>query len=417
MTTFRTLLLCVALLGGFGAAWRTLDRALEAREIELRARARATAEARQLARAAARSEGGLGSIPAAESTGATPLAPTPREVASDQSQTADDPSLTLTERIEHLARRVVGEAIGVSVVVDRFVEFAVVLEVPRVPPVQELAVWSRDLLRHTAPYLHSLAFVHGGKVLGAVDRSTIEAVAANWDGALVLLSRPLSPPSERGAVEPVRIGTNPSPGGATDAVARTTIPPGWLDPESVRAQAVHDAVGAEVQRGAKRFFEAVRELEEVVNRLGREGPGGLPVIREAVNREIAILPELRKSLAASGGQLEERLREGGFDETYRRAAVRTFRRSYPAEREAERMISQMRRYGEVLLKFLATMDKHRVEWTVLSEVQRIQFLDPDLFEVYRASVRECEVEQRHLRELTETWQKALRTGGDQPSSP
>lgn len=392
MPAFRTMLLCVALLGAFGAAWLALDRALTAKEAELRAQVLAAIQARQFALAQARSE--------------RVAKPNPPDQGSELNRGGEEDAVTLTEWLARLVRNVVREALQVSVRVDRFVEFELVVELPRAAPRTELALWSRDLLRHAGPYLYSLKYLHAGTILGSIDREGIEAVAADAEDALTLLDRRLQPPSTSGPPDSPEGKTDPSVSAGTGPVNEAALPPGWLDPESARAQMIHQAVVQDIQRRAQGFFEAVRELSGVVNRLGREGPGSIEVIRGTVTRERAALADTRKFLAAPGGLLDERLREAGFGETYRRAAVRTFRRSYPAEREAERMISQAQRYADVLLALLALMEKHRIEWAVLPEVQKIQFLDPDLFEVYRDSLGKCEAQQKQLNEQIEVWRAA-----------
>lgn len=320
-----------------------------------------------------------------------------------------NPDTGIAESLEALARAVVPQAEEVAVRVDRFVEFRLSIGLPGPVAESQLARWSQQILIPMHRYLDSIRFVTAGVVAGELDRAAIEALVRGGiqgEGILPDLTRRLhphlAPTPVVNAKDPLSTSAAPDP--PESGSSRTA------DPESELAARVNRELSAAIQAQSKAFAEGLRELHDTIDRLGREGPAGVSPARETVQRFREKLPAIRVYLADPASELDRRLQQAGADEIYRRAAVRTLRQDTLATRDGERMIAQVRRYADVLLGFLDTMEKHRLGWIGLPEVRKIQFLDSDLFEVYREAAATCEREQKETQAAIERWQAELQAG-------
>lgn len=413
MTLFRTLLVSVALLGGFGAAWNLIDARMGERDEALRVAASIEKAERALAAALQQMELSRQEDTEGEAREQRTQAAVIQELGGPRQAALKNPDTGIAASIEGLARAVIPHAAAVSVRVDRFVEFQLMIELPTPVDDAQMMGWSRQLLLPMHRYLHAIRFVAAGAVVGALDRPAIEA-AAREDASTGISdwTRRLHGGREGQAGG----GRGDPPVGATNGAAGSGVRPreaGSLvarDPGSERELRVNEELTAAIQTQSKQFAEGLRNLHETINRLGTEGPVGLVPVREAVRGFRERLPTIRRYLADPAGELDRRLQEAGADEVYRRAAVRTFRQDYTAARDAERMIAQARRYSDVLLGFLDTMEKHRVGWIALPEVQKIQFLDPDLFEVYQEGALACEREKKETQASIDAWSAEVEKG-------
>lgn len=411
MIAFRTLLACVALLGITAAAWVAYDAQMTARDAATQKAFQEEREQRMMAEAVrrqkqlARQQVEQAALEKAWRASITQQWGSPIEAA------LKNPDAGIAQSLEALVRAVVPSAEEIAVRVERFVEFQVVLRIPEPVGDPQLARWCQSILTPMHRYLHAIRFVAGTNVLGELSQPGIEAVVRRGvatEAAIPELIRQLhirdsqvSPPEVDRIAGPVAVE-------APNALAPRRSDQA-VDPESENIARVHQELTTVLQDRSKEFAEGLRDLHGTLELLGREGPAGLKPAREVVQRFRERLPALRVYLTDPGSELDRRLQEARVDEVYRRAAVRTIRQEFASARDGERMIAQVRRYADVLLGFLDVMEKHRAGWIGLPEVRKIQFLDSDLFEIYREAVAGCEREQKETQAAVERWQTQLKS--------
>ncbi len=412
MTTLRTFLVCLALLGCFGAGWIQWDARMDERDAQTRRTFALERERQAMDLAVKRAEQDQflkrqQSVREQESK-----ARRIQQLGGAVVAALKDPDAGIAETIEAVARAVIPNAEQVVVRVDRFVEFQLTVELAAAASQAQLAVWSRDLVLPLSRYLHALRFVTAGAVVGQLDRPAIEELLRVQErgGDLIALALQLLRP----ATESRATAREPSAAPAAPSVAPLTPS---REAESEPAIRVNRELAEAVHAHSKEFAEGLRDIYDTVDRLGREGPAGVSSCRETVQRFRERLPMMRASLVDPASELDRRLAEAGVDEVYRRAAVRTLRRDSPSTRDGERMIAQVRKYCDVLLHFLDTMDQHRAGWTVLPELRRIQFLDSELFEVYREVSSVCEREQKETQAAIVRWQSGMKAEVPRAPSP
>jgi hypothetical protein len=103
---------------------------------------------------------------------------------------ARNPDLTIKEMLEQTARVCAPAGASVVVRVDRFTEFEVIVTLKGASSSNQLAELTTCLLRHGAPYVHSLRFIQGGRVIAELDQRALELVP-DWSQASVTTAQEL----------------------------------------------------------------------------------------------------------------------------------------------------------------------------------------------------------------------------------
>lgn len=87
-----------------------------------------------------------------------------------------DPTLNIEGMLREVAKAVVPSTAQVICSVDRFVEYALAIELAEAASPEQMAAWCRQILGPGARYLHQLRFVYKGEALSLLDRGDIEAI-------------------------------------------------------------------------------------------------------------------------------------------------------------------------------------------------------------------------------------------------
>ncbi len=93
-----------------------------------------------------------------------------------------DPALDIRRMLNQIAIASAPADTEVSVTVDRFTEFDVALVLRQPLSLNEVAGITKVFLENTAPYVHSLRFIHGNEVLAQLKQDAIESIT-NWTAA------------------------------------------------------------------------------------------------------------------------------------------------------------------------------------------------------------------------------------------
>ena len=95
-----------------------------------------------------------------------------------------NPDLTIQQMLQQTARACAPDGAAVVVRVDAFTEFEVIVTLKDAAGTNHLAEFTTCLLRHGAPYLHTLRFIHDRRVVVELDQRTLERVP-DWSKASV----------------------------------------------------------------------------------------------------------------------------------------------------------------------------------------------------------------------------------------
>jgi hypothetical protein len=87
-----------------------------------------------------------------------------------------NPAYPIWQMLEQLTKAGVPAGSKVQVRVDRFIEFAITVELPRAATPRELAEWSQFIVGPANEYVYDLRFVYKNTVVGALDRPMIDSV-------------------------------------------------------------------------------------------------------------------------------------------------------------------------------------------------------------------------------------------------
>ena len=122
-----------------------------------------------------------------------------------------NPDLTIQQMLQQTARACAPAGASVVVRVDRFTEFEVIVTLKAGAATNRLTEFTTCLMRHGAPYVHTLRFIQGHRVIAELDQRALELVP-DWSQASVATAQALL---ESSGV------ADPSP----DAAAKSAQPP------------------------------------------------------------------------------------------------------------------------------------------------------------------------------------------------
>jgi hypothetical protein len=128
---------------------------------------------------------------------------------------ARNPDLNIQQMLEQTARACAPAGASVVVRVDRFTEFEVIVTLKGVPGPNQLAELTTCLLRHGAPYVHTLRFIQGARVIAELDQRALELVP-DWSQASVTTAQQLLASSGLAAPSPVAAANDAQPPSAKE---------------------------------------------------------------------------------------------------------------------------------------------------------------------------------------------------------
>jgi len=163
---------------------------------------------------------------------------------------ARNPDLTIRQMLEQTARACAPTGASVIVHVDRFTEFEVIVTLKSAPGSNQLAELTTCLLRHGAPYVHTLRFIQGGRVIAEVDQRALELVP-DWSHASVTTAQELLASSGLAAPSPEAAANDAQPPSAKEDSPELTG-------DRKRLQEVEDAF----QRTRASQFDRLNKLIE-----------------------------------------------------------------------------------------------------------------------------------------------------------
>lgn len=121
-----------------------------------------------------------------------------------------NPDLTIQQMLEQTARACAPAGASVVVRVDRFTEFEVIVTLQSGTATNQLAELTTCVLRHGAPYVHSLRFIQGHRVIAELDQRALELVP-DWSQASLTTAQALLASSGLGVPSPAAAAKDAQP--------------------------------------------------------------------------------------------------------------------------------------------------------------------------------------------------------------
>ena len=415
MNRLLTLLCCLGVFLGTAAAWVWLDRRLDQR-------------LEQLERDATRDSVSKTSSSSEESDAAA--LERRRRFAKElelamggpTESRVKDPALGIGDMLRELATLTLPAGSRVVVSVDRFTEFLVVAELPRVASYAEMATWSQILLKPGSRYLHLVRFVHDGLVIGELDRSKIETLG-DWKS--VELSK---------VAESIQKTTDLELGVGESRARVVDLSPGLPEDLNDASPNGDDSPLSVSQRQSNDYFRSqVALLIQLLQESGKSVNLSLLITKTSTQSQLDQLGAAAKEfdrlqvlLRDPSQDLDRRLRAANVDDVLRVATVRGEAQDYGARVQSERLFDALKRYLESLRKFIQTLDANRELWSVHNTgVTTVQFSDPGVDVLYQKALRDCErcretVDRCWIDWSQEAWSKrkaAPQGDGRTPKAP
>ena len=289
---------------------------------------------------------------------------------------ARNPDLNIKEMLEQTARACAPAGASVVVRVDRFTEFEVIVTLKGAPGTNQLAELTTCLLRHGAPYVHSLRFIQGGRVIAELDQRALELVA-DWSQASVTIAEEILASSGVAA---------PSP----DAAANDAQPPSIKEetPELTGDQKRLQEVEDEFNRARASQFERLNKLIDAQDHAPRlASVGSMSVLEERLKwlgDNESVLGSARALLLKPGVEFRHRLEEQKFDPL----VVTILCRGMTERRQQElpylaKLLDAAAERQRVTKSFLAAMQSQWGNWSADPAAGQILFDSLSAQEAYK----------------------------------
>jgi hypothetical protein len=298
-----------------------------------------------------------------------------------------EPGLTIQEMLRRLAVAVSPAGASVSVQVERFTEFLIHIDLPDTAGYDEMAGWSREILRRTHRYVHLLRWIREGIVIGEIDRREIESVK-DWEAApastLATLVRN-APEVETGVGEMSAREVDLSGGGAAE-------PEFEADPrdEGTRMGEVNRRFNELLRARVNTVTNLLTEIGRAVNLAPLQAAASAQAEVDRIDKAAREFQGLRAFFRNPAAEMDRLLREAGLEGEFRTATLRGFSARYAATLQAERLFNSLADYCAALQRFVRAMRESRALWSVSGDGLRVEFTDPGADFAYQKAMKECE---------------------------
>ena len=295
---------------------------------------------------------------------------------------ARNPDLNIKEMLEQTARACAPAGALVVVRVDRFTEFEAIVTLEGAPGSNQLAELTTCILRHGAPYVHSLRFIQGGRVIAELDQRALELVP-DWSQASVTTAQALLASSGPAA---------PSP----DAAANDAQPPSVkgetpeLTGDRKRLQEVEDAF-YRARTNQFGHLNKLIEVQDLAPRLASVGSvSALEDRQKWLGDNDSALDSARALLLDPEPEYRRRLSEQHFDPKLVAILCRgVSERAQPQRSYLTNLLAAVVERQRVAKSFLVTMQSQWGNWHADPAAGQILFDSPSAREeIGRASCRE-----------------------------
>jgi len=308
------------------------------------------------------------------------------------------PDLTILGMIHELARACSPSGSVPHVSVDRFTDFAVLIDLPRQETNAALAEIAKCLLQHSSQYLNAVRFSHHGRVLAQLDRRAIESIP-DWAQA--------TPADiEKLLVNP-EFSEPPTFVGAPQAAERQIQEPQNLPPEVQRQKVAEERFAEAYHRADAQLRAAFQQQIAAVNFAGVKLLSDLEERSKFLTEAERAAGEAKRVLAEPVVEYERILRQQQLDPVYIRAAARTASQGYARSRQAvTQVFGALEERSTCARQLLAAMKTHFGAWTYEPFQDRLDFHDPAAQQDYAAAIKKFNTASDALANAVQAWLRA-----------
>jgi hypothetical protein len=286
-----------------------------------------------------------------------------------------DPTLSIAAMIEATAKACGAPGTRTSLLVERFTEFTLTIELPAQVTRSEIATTAACLLRHCGPYLHRLRFLSKGEPVAELAPEAL-ALVSDWKsikpGNIQLLLDAPRPELRLAMATP-----QPSP-------ALSQEEQKLLEAEN----AFHSLFAA--------HFGACRDMISKQDRAANLGTMFSPVELSARLKSLEDaeprLKEAQRFFEQPEKEYEAILHKTGFDSLVVRVTTRGYVDSTRMQNSHLLFIfDKLMERQAATKKLLATLVKYPGQWTTVPDGTTISFQDPQAKEAYHSVFEEYEM--------------------------
>jgi hypothetical protein len=305
------------------------------------------------------------------------------------------PDLTILGMLQELARGCSPAGSVPHVSVERFTDFTILIDLPRLETNAALATIAHNLLQHSSQYLSAIRFGYRGRLLAQLDRRGIESVA---DGAKVTAAD----------VEKLLVGPEfsepPTFVGAGGPVEQQIQEPQNLPPEVQRQKLAEERFAEAYRRADAQLRSALEQQMAAVNLAGVKLVSDLDERGKLLAEAERAAAEAKRVLADPVIEYERILQQQQLDPVYIRAAARTAAQAHAnSRRAAARIFAALDERSTCARQFLATMKGHFGAWTYEPFRDRVDFHDPAAQQDHAAAIKKFNTASEALASAIEAW--------------
>ncbi len=317
-----------------------------------------------------------------------------------------NPDLTLREMIEQTARACAPPEFGISVHVDRFTEFEVLVHLPRSPERATVANFSRCLLQHCATYVHSIRFALNGKVGAELDRRAIESVA-DWSAVNV------------SDVESLFVETEAPPGSETkesiSGASRHGSDLEELTGDARRLATVAANLKQSHQRAADSLKVSIDSIESAVSLTGVSSAADLQSKLRVLDQTARDIESWRAFHLQSGEEYLRLLKAENLDPLLILILARCFNERSSLEMpHVNRLRAALLEHRRQCRGLIETMLQHWGHWSVDGTTQRIRFESSTSHDAHEKASRRMESSGQAVMDAIRTLTEWRATQADEP---
>lgn len=277
-----------------------------------------------------------------------------------------DPTLSIEGMLREVAKAVVPSTAQVICSVDRFVEYALAIELAEAASLEQMAGWCRQILGPGARYLHQVRFVYKGEVLSLLDRGDIEAIS-DWPRAetAAILDRfahqeRLMADARSRAADAVEADKEDDTPRLQSQMSRTALPLGDRAAQQFSSFARHFESNLVVTLRTQDRFRLMHNVDELTTRISLEAR------LEQWTNDLRVLDSQR--LLFLNPALEwDNHRATDLTEADRQAVVKQIQSSYAAMDEGKAYWEALKAEADQLQRYLLFLKRTWGVWTVEKE--------------------------------------------------
>lgn len=277
-----------------------------------------------------------------------------------------DPTLSIEGMLRVVAKAVVPSTAQVICTVDRFVEYALAVELPEAASPEQMAGWCRQILGPGARYLHQVRFVYKGEALSLLDRGDIEAIP-DWARAetSAILDRfahqeRLMADARSRAAEAADAEKEDDSPRLQSQMSRSVLTLGDKAAQQFYSFARHFESNLVVTLRTQDRFRLMHNVDELTTRISLEAR------LEQLTNDLRVLESQR--LLFSNPALEwDNHRPADVTEADRQSVVKQIQSSYAAMDEGKRYWEALKAEADQLQRYLLFLKRTWGVWTVEKE--------------------------------------------------